>query len=88
MPGCRAGVGSLSYLGLMTTVQRGRRSRSSLWSVLRRPTSRSRTVMICELCELTGGPFAAGEAAHLLEIHQQLHHGAIARHRPALPPVA
>ena len=44
--------------------------------------------MICELCELTGGPFAAGEAAHLLEIHQQLHHGAIARHRPALPPMA
>ena len=64
----------------------GTRSRKFLWGVLRKPISRSRTVMICELCELTGGPFAPGEAAHLLEIHVQLHHGGVSRHRSALPP--
>jgi hypothetical protein len=54
--------------------------------VLRKPISRSRTVMICDQCELTGGPFAPGEAAQLLEIHLQLHHGSVSRHRSALPP--
>ena len=57
-----------------------------LRSVFHKTPFRSRSVMICESCELTGGPFAPGEAAHLLEIHQQLHHGAVFRHRSSLPP--
>ncbi|GAB3268843.1 hypothetical protein [Kineosporia babensis] len=44
------------------------------------------TVMVCSQCELTGGPFTREEAAHLLRIHEQLHHG-IAMHRSSpLPP--
>jgi hypothetical protein len=42
--------------------------------------------MICQSCELTGGPFAPGEAALLLAVHEQLHHGGVSLHRPPLPP--
>lgn len=42
--------------------------------------------MICKSCELTGGPFTAAEAAHLLAIHEQMHHGVVSMHRPTLPP--
>ncbi len=33
------------------------------------------TMMSCETCDLTGGPFPAAEAAHLRAIHDRLHHG-------------
>ncbi len=60
---------------------------SNLLSVLlRRPKSQVKTVMICESCEMTGGPFAPGEAALLLAVHEQLHHGGVSLHRPPLPP--
>ena len=52
--------------------------------VLRR--SSGRTVMICSSCELVGGPFGAEEAALLLKVHDQLHHGGLALHRAPLPP--
>jgi hypothetical protein len=42
--------------------------------------------MICQSCEMTGGPFSPAEAALLLSVHEQLHHG-VAPHRPNLPPV-
>jgi hypothetical protein len=45
-------------------------------------------MMRCDLCELTGGPFPAREAAALLEIHQQLQHGRVVSPGPALPPLA
>jgi hypothetical protein len=32
-------------------------------------------LMTCEICDLTGGPFPAAEAAHLKAIHDRLHHG-------------
>jgi hypothetical protein len=63
-----------------------KRTRSLLSVMLRRPALQARTVMICQSCELTGGPFAAGEAAHLLAVHEQMHHGAVSLHRPPLPP--
>jgi hypothetical protein len=63
------------------------RARILLAVMMKRPVSHRRTVMICESCELTGGPFAPGEAAHLLAIHEQLQHGRLAMHRPPLPPV-
>ena len=44
--------------------------------------------MICQSCELTGGPFAPGEAALLLSVHEQLHHGGVSQHRPPLPPAS
>jgi hypothetical protein len=42
--------------------------------------------MVCPSCELTGGPFAPGEAALLLAVHEQMHHGGVSMHRPSLPP--
>ena len=60
------------------------RARSIAQRVLKK--AGSRTVMVCSQCELTGGPFSREEAAHLLRIHEQLHHG-IAMHRSSpLPP--
>jgi hypothetical protein len=88
----RAAPERLGYLARMQSAQKGRasriggRSRRFLRGLVRKPLSRARTVMFCDLCELTGGPFAPGEAAHLLEIHVQLHHGGVSRHRSALPP--
>jgi hypothetical protein len=32
-------------------------------------------LMVCEVCDLVGGPFAPAEAAHLRAIHDRLHHG-------------
>ena len=32
-------------------------------------------LMSCDICDLTGGPFPAAEAAHLKAIHDRLHHG-------------
>ena len=43
----------------------------------RRLFPRRRTMMVCESCELTGGPFPAAEAAALLQVHRQLQHGAV-----------
>ena len=62
------------------------RVRGLLGVVLRRPKRSARTVMVCESCEMTGGPFAPGEAALLLAVHEQLHHGGVSLHRPPLPP--
>jgi hypothetical protein len=42
--------------------------------------------MICSSCELVGGPFGADEAALLLKVHEQLHHGDLSMHRAPLPP--
>ena len=61
------------------------RARNLLSAVLRRPGRPARTVMICQSCELTGGPFSPAEAALLLSVHEQMHHG-VAQHRPHLPP--
>ncbi len=61
----------------------GGRARSLAQRVLKR--ANARTVMVCSQCELTGGPFSREEAAHLLRIHEQLHHG-IAQQRSPLPP--
>ena len=33
------------------------------------------TLMSCEQCGLTGGPFAPAEAAHLRAVHDRLFHG-------------
>jgi hypothetical protein len=64
-----------------------KRARSLLTAVLRKPKMlTSRTTMICQSCEMTGGPFAPGEAALLLAVHEQLHHGGVSLHRPPLPP--
>ena len=57
-----------------------------LSAVLRRSGVPAKTVMICQSCEMTGGPFAPGEAALLLAVHEQLHHGGVSLHRPPLPP--
>lgn len=32
-------------------------------------------MMVCEVCDLIGGPFPPAEAAHLHAIHDRLHHG-------------
>jgi hypothetical protein len=66
--------------------QKPNRTRSLLSAVLRRPGQQGKTVMICQSCELTGGPFAPREAALLLAVHEQLHHGGVSLHRPPLPP--
>jgi hypothetical protein len=31
--------------------------------------------MVCEMCDLVGGPFEPAEAAHLRAVHDRLHHG-------------
>jgi hypothetical protein len=62
------------------------RASGLLSAVLRKPRSQAKTVMICQYCEMTGGPFAPGEAALLLAVHEQLHHGGVSLHRPSLPP--
>jgi hypothetical protein len=41
---------------------------------LRRRESRERT-LICAACRLTGGPFEPAEAAFLIALHDDLHHG-------------
>jgi hypothetical protein len=67
--------------------RKAKRVRSLLSAVLRRPSLQGRTTMICQSCEMTGGPFAPGEAALLLAVHEQLHHGGVSLHlRPPLPP--
>jgi hypothetical protein len=38
------------------------------------PTASAATMM-CDVCELVGGPFAPGEAAYLRAVHNRLHHG-------------
>jgi hypothetical protein len=38
------------------------------------PTTSAATMM-CEVCDLVGGPFAPGEAAYLRAVHNRLHHG-------------
>ena len=35
----------------------------------------AKTMMTCEDCDLTGGPFEAAEAAHLRAVHDRLFHG-------------
>jgi hypothetical protein len=82
------GVGgkSMSRLNLRARSRTSNRVRSLLSVVLRRPNSQARTLMSCQYCELTGGPFAPGEAALLLTVHEQLHHGGLSMHRPVLPP--
>lgn len=69
-----------------TRSRKPNRARGLLSVVLRRPRLPGRTVMICQSCEMTGGPFAPGEAALLLAVHEQLHHGGLSMHRPPLPP--
>lgn len=32
-------------------------------------------LMVCERCDLVGGPFEPAEAAHLRAVHDRLHHG-------------
>ena len=64
------------------------RARGLLSVVLRKSRLQARTTMICQSCELTGGPFAPGEAALLLSVHEQLHHGGVSQHRPPLPPAS
>jgi len=32
-------------------------------------------LMTCDVCDLTGGPFAPAEAAYLRAIHDRVHHG-------------
>lgn len=61
--------------------------RAGLAGLLRRLPRRRRTMMRCDLCELTGGPFPADEAVALLRIHQQLQHGRFETRGPALPPM-
>ena len=34
-------------------------------------------LMVCEVCDLVGGPFAPAEAAHLRAVHDRLHHGVL-----------
>jgi hypothetical protein len=65
---------------------RPNRSQGILQAVLGRRKARAKTVMVCPSCELTGGPFAPGEAALLLAVHEQMHHGGVSMHRPSLPP--
>jgi hypothetical protein len=31
--------------------------------------------MMCDVCDLVGGPFAPGEAVYLRAVHDRLHHG-------------
>jgi hypothetical protein len=62
--------------------------RPGLLGLLRRIPRPRRSMMRCELCELTGGPFPAREAAALLQVHRQLQHGRFASSGPALPPVS
>ena len=71
---------------LRARTRKTKRARSLLTAVLRRPRLQGRTTMICQSCEMTGGPFAPGEAALLLAVHEQLHHGGVSMHRPPLPP--
>ena len=33
--------------------------------------------LICPVCELYGGPFEPDEAAHLIGLHNDLHHGGV-----------
>lgn len=78
------GPGQVSgHVGALSRRPLGDRARLLAKRVLKR--ANARTVMVCSQCELTGGPFSREEAAHLLRIHEQLHHG-IAMHRPPLPP--
>lgn len=62
--------------------------RAGITALLRRLPLPRRSMMRCDLCELTGGPFRAAEADALLQIHQQLQHGRYDSRGPALPPMA
>ena len=35
----------------------------------------SAATMMCDVCDLVGGPFTPGEAAYLRAVHDRLHHG-------------
>jgi len=70
-------------VGVLPRRPLGNRARLLAQRVLKK--AGARTVMVCSYCELRGGPFSREEAAHLLSIHEQLHHG-IALHRTPLPP--
>jgi len=57
----------------ITTTTRPRRP--AAFARLRRVIARRRPTVICETCELTGGPFEPAEAEHLRALHASLHHG-------------
>jgi hypothetical protein len=40
-----------------------------------RATDAAQGTLICPVCELSGGPFEPEEAAHLIGLHNDLHHG-------------
>jgi len=71
------------HVGALVRRPLGDRARSFAQRIVKKASER--TVMVCSQCELTGGPFSREEAAHLLRIHEQMHHG-IAMHRSPLPP--
>jgi hypothetical protein len=48
---------------------------NSATSAVNSAVSSAMTLMTCDDCELTGGPFEAAEAAHLRAIHDRLFHG-------------
>lgn len=48
---------------------------TALTTALSGALAEATTLMTCEICDLTGGPFPAAEAAHLKSIHDRLHHG-------------
>jgi hypothetical protein len=39
--------------------------------------------LICPVCELYGGPFEPEEAAHLIGLHNDLHHGGVSAPVPS-----
>jgi hypothetical protein len=39
------------------------------------PATTAPRTTICPVCELSGGPFEADEAAYLIGLHNDLHHG-------------
>ena len=60
--------------GAITSTPRRRRPPAPITRV-RDVLTRRRLTLICESCELSGGPFGAAEAAHLRVLHDSLHHG-------------
>jgi hypothetical protein len=48
---------------------------STLASMAETLAARATALMTCELCGLSGGPFAPAEAAHLRSIHDRMFHG-------------
>lgn len=51
------------------------RPASALTTAITALAEAATALMTCEICDLTGGPFPAAEAAHLKAIHDRLHHG-------------